>query len=1530
MAGSENVPDPFSPIKLQRSAEDANKPEDQEELDRKRKVEKQAILELRAARRKSMANRRVSFAPEATLHTWSVMEMAEDSTTSSASNSTRRQSSMTTEQSPSTRPSSPVKASNTDRPKTPPEQVEEPEVHSSPAHQRDLHQKKRRRQSSNGPDSQLEGVVDDVYSSSPSGDIRTESSPVRIDDGVDSDSDSDTDDDITMSMVDDSTMQSVSQGSEASTQSSLDERLRLAASQAGTRGIGYDEHGEDLSMEMATATVTQAFQPWVKSSQAPSNNSAMQDQENVNPFASAFKAAQSEERTDEETDQDDTQDMSMDVTKAVGGIVAKSSPSKNRRKSVANRRRSSAGQRLSSGGDSAFGDESMDFTAVGGGILSKGVGHAEEEMSDEESAMEFTTAVGGVLGNNRRESVQSVQTDGNDTVDMTAAFGGILPPIEEQTEPQTADNTRTDAMEMTKAVGGILGSTTPADKSRAKHLMQEETDAGQLSLSPGSMPVGESNGPKSQATQGMVASIASETGSPDFALKPRLSGRPRQSTAGTSTTPKMSPKRAARIPSPTKLAQKDTPTKQVTPLPTRAELPNRTPVSANVAHRGASPKKLFKEEIRARASPASTPKPQSASLFSKDEHTGRQTPSVVLQATRPRDHLRRRSSGVGIDQEGYGSPKVSEVLDRRQSIGDSAAAFRLDGKPKGRLRFEDPKQIEQEIDAERAEDQRRESGRYAMEKEADEQQEENTTMQLKEMIESMTPKKDKTRKLKGRKSLAVGAARGLLGKRPAELDMDEDEDGDGTPKRLKAVARDGSPVKKVHLPKPPTKEETTGRLTRAQQQELANMTTQGTRTPAVPVSPVKASATSPQAVGRYKDIPIDDSMQRPESFEDKLDNVVNALDVSTAEMESQGDEKISLQKFLNMTNIHFIELSTTKRRQTMALSLPAHPSQEGADSSTEAVFSAAATTLPLLELYQHATRELKSYISSGRKIIRSIEAETLAEQPPLFREYLDARSDMKVIMDNQFRNGKMNARLQSKEGWYAWRTQLVDGLKSGLDGIKTGMEADLQLLTDQKEKLEDMVPGLVETHQSLHEELISAQQTLAELESVDTDVLDQSRQDLQASDAEYASKTALLETLRQQMSDKEETLASAEELKTEMQSQIAEADRVRHENRGWPVDDVLGLKAKVDAIEVETGWQLATAEEDPEDPNDFGVALALVFKNELRLFFYPGVYQTRPDSGRRRSGRRSRSVSGPSAPISLSYAPSNDDEPSSNTSELPTEKRFFLQLIRSQLQAFSMMPKGSVNTRTLLAAVANGWQVANKITEELRLLNLAAGMTAASIVSDDRLCVKTKLIQSGSRIDVDFTLSVSALNDGEITTSTAVNATGIHGDQAPLLTGNKQWKVQAALTKEIEGSELGNGTWIGAIRAFERWLEAQDQPKPTIKEPAKIAPVVQPVQQKEPPKPREPEKELPTEQPIVQRSPLAVKKPAAIQRKALPVPARKPVPVTTPVELKAVEVKDKENVPPAMMMGTTTPVKAAPTVCDSAGDAGGDDEGESN
>lgn len=1492
VSGAENILDPFSPTK---APPDAQTEEAQEEEEALRQAKKQAILDRRAERRKSMANRRVSFAPEATLHTWSVMEAGEDSTTSSASNSTRRQSSMTAQQTP--HKPSPAGPQASERPTTPPEQAEEPQVVASPAHQRDLHQRKRRR-NSNGPAAQLEGSLDEVFSSSPSGDLHTDSSPVRIDDSVESDSGSDEDGDTAMSM-DESTSHTMGSEDSTSSQTSLDERLHQAANHAGTRGIEYDENGDDLSMELAEDTVTNAFKPWAER-QNSVNGNAMDDKENIGPFSSASdgRQAQPAGSPDSIHEQEDTEDMSMDVTSAIGGILTKgSSNDQKRRKSVSNRRRSSVARRTSSSGDTAYGDDSMDFTAVNGGILPKQ--QEDEGISDEDMTMEFTNVVGSGLGQ-MNQDLDEETMELTSKMEITSALGGILPPIEEQTEPQTdLEDTRTMAMDMTKAVGGILGTQSTPNKTQAKQLMQEETDADQLSISPAPGPAQPT--PK---TQGPVTSIASETGSPDVSLKPRLSGRSRQSVNAPSTTPKFSPRR----PSPSKgspmKAAKSTPTKQLTPLPSRSEKPNRTPTVANVAQRSASPKRLFEAELQSRKSPASAqkPSPQKTGLFSHDENTGRHTPSVVLKANRPKP-VRRRSSGIGIDQQGYGSPQVAQILDRRSSIGEAAPSFKLGGSPKNKLRFEDPHELEREIDAERAEEERRESGRFIMEQEANLPQEENATMQLSQMIESMTPKKEKTSKMKGRKSLAVGGAKGLLGKRPAELDI-EDEDSPSSPKRLKAADRKNSPVKKVHLPRPPSKEETTGRLTRAEQRKLQELTLPGSTTPAA--SPPKKSATSPHAGGRYRDIPVDMSVKRPESFVDKLDNVVGAVDMSVEHEDETGHDKISLQDFLNMTNIHFIELSTTKRRHTQA-PVPLRPSQESADKSIEAQFAAAATTIPLLELYQHATRELKSYISTGRKIIRSIEAETLSEQPALFREYVDARPDIKAVMDNQFRNGKTNARLQSKEGWYTWRAQLVDGLRSGLEGIKRGMDKDAAQLDEQQAALDAVVPGLSHQREALNKELASLRQALDELESVDTDALDEVRRQLRAADDENSRKSALLKTLREQMAEKEEALESAEELKTELNAQIDEADRVRQEYRGWPVDDVLALKNKVDAIEKTTGWRLLTAEEDVEEPNEFGVALTMSLKNELRLFFYPSVFQVATDGSRRRSGRKSKSVSAPSAPLSLTYNPVNAYDETVATQTLPTEKRFFLQLIRSQLHAFSMMPKGAAGPKTLLETVSRGWKLAHQVSEEIRLLNMT-GVTSTHIQGDEKLGVRTKLVLAEhSRIDVEFTLSIASLHDGGISSSTSISATGIYGAKANLLQGSRGRKVQAALIKEVESRELGQGAFISAIHAFEHWLaaqaekkaEKQAQPQQPPPEPASKTHVAPASQRQEQPQDTVHSLDAapPTSTKDLRRSPLAPKTSNLLAKptgKKLPVPSKR-FTMANKAQAQAAPELDKEN-----------------------------------
>ena len=86
--------------------------------------------------------------------------------------------------------------------------------------------------------------------------------------------------------------------------------------------------------------------------------------------------------------------------------------------------------------------------------------------------------------------------------------------------------------------------------------------------------------------------------------------------------------------------------------------------------------------------------------------------------------------------------------------------------------FEDPQKWKAEVDKERQDQKNTEDRRKILEREADGfQEDKDATFNLREMINSLSPKRNL---LKSRKSLHVGSAKGLLGKRPAELDEDEE------------------------------------------------------------------------------------------------------------------------------------------------------------------------------------------------------------------------------------------------------------------------------------------------------------------------------------------------------------------------------------------------------------------------------------------------------------------------------------------------------------------------------------------------------------------------------------------------------------------------------------------------------------------------------------------------------------------------------------------------------------------------------------
>ncbi len=966
VSGSDNLPNPFqveSSAAINETRVTLRTEEEQQAAARERDEKERAELEKeissrRDARRKSLANRRVSFAPEATLHTWDVVVEYQDSTTSSNStNSTRRASSATT----GTVGSGLLSSDPSEPPSTPPEQVEEDTATSSPAHQRDLHQKKRRRSSGIPP--MNFNNPDEVFSSSPfSGDSDEDADEIVEDDGSLSNSDDD-DNDSTMMSVDaaeDTNMSMASANSGESTGSSLEEALRLAARQAETQGMDYDEPAEAALPK--DEEVVASFAPWSKR-KSLANMESLKDQENLNPFSPAFRAGAIAAEKEEDLEGEDMtmemtsavggilanqkpedDEMSMDVTRAFGGIITNEAPKSaaSKRKSLAFNRRQST-RRRSSGESSSMGDETMDLTMAIGGIQSP----QDETLAkeDEDMSMEFTSAVGGLIQQSNpvlrtrkslapnqrttqsRESIDS--TAGDETMEMTVAVGNIVSSIQTSTP---VENDETIGMDMTTAIGGILApQRSTGTRSSGRKMMELETD---FQNSPFQARVANRSPSKAAA---VPHTIASETGSPSFAGF-RGKGLRRSSGTRQSTTPKSQPPTHS-----TPSKKPTTPTKRMTPKPTRAPSPTKTPPSKNVSMRSASPKRLFKQAVE-----STTPEPASHKiatpnkLFQNDKTTGLATPSFIL-TPQP-----RRSSGIGLDKVGLGSPKVAALLDRRGSIGTHAKSFVPSGLDHASpaVHFADPRAIEAEIDKEREQEELRENQRRILEREADQgESEKDATLNLKEMIQSLTPKK---KPLRGRKSLAVGGAKGLLGKRPAELDEDEDEDDNGGVKRLKN--HQGSPVKNVKLQAPPTKiETTTGRMTRAARKSLDEAA--ASTTPTMANSPGKSKNTTPRHQGRFKDAAANNADLH-------IDQPIEKEPVENPEIDedSLGDDRIQLQDFLNMTSIRFMELTTTKRRHTIAPKLESKGlGEDDKPVALEDCVAAGAATIPMLELFQHVS-----------------------------------------------------------------------------------------------------------------------------------------------------------------------------------------------------------------------------------------------------------------------------------------------------------------------------------------------------------------------------------------------------------------------------------------------------------------------------------------------------------------------------------------------------------------------------------------------
>ncbi|KAI1282742.1 hypothetical protein F5Y07DRAFT_350773 [Xylaria sp. FL0933] len=1320
--GLEKLPNPFqnddsssSGTKVALRTEEEQQAAAKEREERERAELEKEIKDRREARRKSLANRRVSFAAEATLHTFHDIEYMQDSTTST--DSTRTASSLA-QPNPAVEP--------TDPPSTPPDKTED-FIPDSPEDQRSLHQKNRRRSSGvSAIDQDDLTLASSIYSS----DSEATEGVTEVHEEIGSDSGSDSDiDGVTMDLVDEMTGTSVASAMSARSvftdggDDTLDEALRLATRRAETRRLDDEEE------------VIPSF-GWIKKpgqkSVAPNEEKGLphpiqDDDENTAPMDMEITRAVGGIITPRDDDLQE-EELSMDVTRAFGGILP----------SLGQARTEESGPGGGFGPNSVE-DATMEFTTAIGGIKNSAhTGDSYEHDEDEDLSMELTTVMGGVVSatksnlTKRRASLASHRTlarDGEATMDMTVGLGRIIPAEDEDEVDDTM------GMDMTTAVGKIINDSCPAKSpAEARQIMEQEVDVpdgDNAQVLPSKDDLSEMNALKNVL----------EVESPGL-LPFRGKGLRHRTDRRASETPKgKSPKYNGNASNPTRLGTPDLPT---TP---QQSSPIRTPASLLPQRRSLPPHKAISNS--ANMTPGSATRRRSrSSIFQQDSASGITTPQIVLTPQK------RQLSGIGADRSGLGSPKVTAILDRRGSIGETAGPFvpREDFRS---VNFAEPQIMEDELDWEHRPEQPKESEHSL--NGVLQGDDENGTATLKDMISSMTPKKNP---LKGRKSLHIGSASGLLGKRPAELDEEDDDcDRDGV-KRLKN--HQSSPVKNIRLRAPPSKEETTGRTPRYTHKAL-EFGNGSTATPSLAQSPNKEFnlASSPQGTHRLKNL----SSEQPTStftFHDPIP-------LSNLEGEDPNGEHIHLQDFLNMTSIRFMELTTTKRRHTQAPSTQKDVLRREEDLSLERCVIAGACTVPMLELYQHSCRELKKYISEGRRIVREIETETFEENPPLFKEYMTATPEFKTLMDNQFKNVKTHARLLSKAMWYEWRMKLQDGLKEGLEKISEGMMADEKLLQRQQTLLNSSLPLLVQQFESLTTEHENLEAVAQELADCDPNDLEAARAELTHIDSDIETKKRKIEELRRQLVETQSNIDTTMQRKQSCVADIGAAEKVREECRGWTSSEINSLKDKVDELERQHGWAISGIS---------GTTISMTYEREIELEFDVSSFS---------GGNASDSQ------IDLRYIAANRDR-----DPLPPspEKEFFIKCIRDHVRG---MAQARAPIHAMLHVVRAAWKKANHVEANVRLLNCTFP-TNITRTTDSSIAIRSTLLLAPLGTKVEIILALHGQHSrGSLQVSIAPQARVIYGENFKIDNVVEYLATRIGTSVATEGEQGTTESWCDAI-----------------------------------------------------------------------------------------------------------------------------------
>ncbi|CCX10554.1 Similar to Kinetochore protein spc7; acc. no. O59757 [Pyronema omphalodes CBS 100304] len=992
------------------------------------------ILAARAARRQSLGNRRVSFAPEATLHTWDVHYFGGDneSTPSSTAGGSSRSSTPASNRRSSS--GSALEATPTPgaQPDSDPPEPETPvKNRRTPASDDDS-------SPLSSPDSHDPSFVEQGFSGSDSDDS-------DFNDGGDegasfvSHAADTTIGDMTMGMsspaVDDTTgaftlgkMQMDDFMDDERTQKPIFRNkmnwtlVGPESSPAGTPArpnapLAESEDEGDMTMGMDITRPVGGLLSRPQPQEEDEGEMSMDMTRPIGRFVQTPKA----QRQQKQDSGDAEMSMDMDVTRPVGGILSRLAQTFGFSKPQPQEQPEE---------DDGTG---MDMTVAIGGILSGPKAQKEdvEEDMDEDMGMDMTVAIGGILSGPKAQK-EDVEEDMDEDMgmDMTVAIGGILsgPKSQKQHEEKDMDEDMGMDMDMTRDVGSILSGAKATEKENpvvaVEYPSLEELLASSVPKidEPVSYPTlpepDQENIPEKPKEKVMEKIEEKEQEQSDvedmdmsFSMSSLPAPVPASSPEPTPVTPEPS-KEATAVSTPTQSNRRSTrrtPSATATPAevtPQRITRGKKSPTEETPAKKSSTPKKTPTAKTpaakKAAATKMETPVKAETPIQTPTKAVTpppqkKSTPQTSKRMAPPQTPLR----GVGIDRPGLGSPAVSAKVSRRKSLSEDTMAF-------------SPIVLPSVVIKACREDT---SKREAEEKAAQEQREnEEQNLDIMSRIQLLTPRKPALSFSPSPKvgTLVPGMKRVLEDPPTTDkkrrkssgaetMDQDPSDDEDFSPIKPYATSVLASP--------------------RRSPRKMA---------PGAPMSPLlKPKMTVPTKTGEEKFQELDESIEEEEII--TLPEFLKTINYDTTILQPYG-----------------YKIKRTRRSLT---------SNSGEARLSDRIW-AGACAASMLEFYRTFCRDFERHLDESRSAVQQIEEITAKENPLLFREYMRATAEEKEIMKLQFDTVNSNSRHLAKMDYYQSRITNAKGIMETVKSNMEGLLGDEKYIQQQEEVVKTLLPQM--------------------------------------------------------------------------------------------------------------------------------------------------------------------------------------------------------------------------------------------------------------------------------------------------------------------------------------------------------------------------------------------------------------------------------------------------------------------------------------